>query len=199
MPFKAGVFRSFIIPCMLALLLQACASESYIVLLENPDGHTGAVTVSGEKGKQLIKKAGDGALLDGSQAPAPVAPDKVREDFGEAMAARPKVPKRFILYFQIDTTLTAESEGQLPTIIAEAASRPAVDISVVGHTDTMGKADENAALALVRATLVANLLKEKGLKYHNMTIESHGERNLLILTPDEVYEPKNRRVEVSVR
>ncbi|MDW5417666.1 OmpA family protein [Iodobacter sp. CM08] len=195
----AGIFRSLIIPSVLALLLQACASESYIVLLENPDGHTGAVTVSGAKGKQLIKTAGDGALLDGSQAPAPVAADKIRKDFGEAMAARPQIPKRFILYFQSDATLTIESEGQLPAIIAEAAGRPVVDVSVVGHTDTMGKADDNTALALVRATVVANLLKEKGMKYHDMTIESHGERNLLVPTPDEVYEPKNRRVEVSVR
>jgi len=46
---------------------------------------------------------------------------------------------------------------------------------------------------------VADMLKEKGLKARELTVESHGERNPLVKTPDNTQEPKNRRVEVSVR
>jgi peptidoglycan-associated lipoprotein len=182
-----------------AFLLSACASNSYIVLLENPNGHTGEVVVTGEKGKQVIKTAGYGASLDGSQTPAPVAAEKIKSDFSEAMAARPKIPLRYILYFQSDATLTAESEAMIPKIIAEAVNWPAVDISVVGHTDTVGAAEINESLALVRAVVIADLLKEKGLKYNSLNVESHGERNLLIPTSDDTLEPRNRRVEVSIR
>ncbi|MFC7419316.1 OmpA family protein [Iodobacter arcticus] len=181
------------------LLLQGCASNSYIVLLENPDGRTGEVVIKGDKGEQAIKTAGHGALLDGSEAPAAIDQEKIKEDFGDAMAARPKIPRHYLIYFQVDTMLTHESELLLPEIIAEATKWPAVDISVLGHTDTLGKAEVNEQLALVRATLVAEMLKQKGLKYNSLTVESHGERNLLVLTPDEVLEPRNRRVEVSIR
>jgi peptidoglycan-associated lipoprotein len=33
----------------------------------------------------------------------------------------------------------------------------------------------------------------------HITVVSHGERNLLIATPDNTPEPKNRRVEITVR
>jgi peptidoglycan-associated lipoprotein len=182
-----------------ALLLSACASNSYVVLLENPNGHTGEVVVAGGKGKQVIKTAGYGARLDGSETPAPVASSKIKSDFAEAMTARPKIPLRYILYFQLDATLTPESEALIPKIIKEAVNWPAVDISVVGHTDTLGAAEINESLALVRAVVIADLLKEKGLKYNSLNVESHGERNLLIPTPDDTVEPRNRRVEVSIR
>ena len=87
----------------------------------------------------------------------------------------------------------------IPKIIAETARRPAVDISVIGHTDTVYKTDYNEQLSLKRATTIAQLLKEKGVRVHALTVESHGKRNLLVATPDNVWEPKNRRVEVSIR
>ena len=87
----------------------------------------------------------------------------------------------------------------LEKIIEVAGKRPAVDMSVIGHTDTPGKAELNEALALKRANAIADLLKEKGLKVHALAVESHGERNLLVQTPDDTPEPRNRRVEISIR
>lgn len=189
-------------PYLIALslaLLAGCSSKSYVVLLENPDGSTGQVIVRGAKGEQIIKTARHGALLDGSNAAAPIAETQITEDFGPALQARPKLPEHYLLYFQSGATLTPESEALIPKIIAEAADRPAVDVSVIGHTDTLGKEDDNESLALKRASTIAELLKEKGLKVHALTIESHGERNLLLQTADNTFEPKNRRVEISIR
>jgi len=182
------------------VLLGGCASKSYVVLLDNPDGSTGTVIVRGEKGEQVIDKSHYGASLDGAQAAAPVADEKIRQDFGQAIAARPMQPEHFLLYFELGgTRLTPESEALLPKVIAAAARRPAVDVSVIGHTDTLGKAEVNEALALQRAREIAALIQAKGLKAHALSIESHGERNLLVNTPDETAEPRNRRVEISLR
>ena len=115
------------------------------------------------------------------------------------MAALPKIPTRYLLYFSAGTTLTAESESLIPTIITEAKTRPAVDISVIGHADTVFTDPYNMQLALKRAARVSELLSAKGLKANSLVIESHGKRNLLIQTPDNTWEPRNRRVEVSVR
>jgi outer membrane protein OmpA-like peptidoglycan-associated protein len=185
-----------------AVALTGCASKpkSYVVLLESPDGTTGQVIVKGSKGEQLINKARQGTPLDGSAPPAPVDDEKLKKDFGDAMAARPALPEHFLLYFESGgTTLTAESAAMLEKIIEVAGKRPVVDMSVIGHTDTPGKAELNEALALKRANAIADLLKEKGLKVHALAVESHGERNLLVQTPDDTPEPRNRRVEISVR
>jgi len=191
--------------CLLALsavALTGCATKpkSYIVLLESPDGTTGKVLVKGKQGEQLIDKARFAAPMDGSAPPAPVDEKKFTKDFADAMAARPALPEHFLLYFESGgTKLTAESTAALDKIIEAASKRPAVDMSVIGHTDTPGKAELNEALALKRAVVIAELLKEKGLKVQALSVESHGERNLLVPTPDETPEPRNRRVEVSIR
>jgi peptidoglycan-associated lipoprotein len=197
---SSGISGSRLLGILFAILmLSGCASKSYIVLLESPDGFTGQVVVKGQKGEQVLTKAGEGTSMDGSSPPSPIEDDKIKKDFGAAMAARPKLPVRYLLYFRTGTTLTTESEASIPKIIAEAASRPALDISVIGHTDTVFTSDYNEQLAYKRATTIGQLLKDRGLKVYAMTIESHGKRNLLVPTPDNTFEPKNRRVEVSIR
>lgn len=182
-------------------LLTGCASKvSYVALLENPDGSTGKVFVKGSKGEQVIDRAGSGAPLNGSQPAEAIDPARLKRDFGDAMAARPILPERFLLYFGSGgTKLTAESEALVPRIIESANKRPGADLSVIGHSDTVGKAETNEALALQRAKAVGALLQQKGLKAVAVSIESHGKRNQLVPTPDGTPEPKNRRVEVSVR
>ena len=185
---------------LLALALSACGGKSYVVLLENPDGSTGKIQVKGAKGEQSVSVAGQGVPNDGSAPPAAIPKAQIERDFGAALAAQPKLPVRFLLYFQsAGVALTAESQALLPQILDEVRQRPAPDVSVIGHTDTVGKAEMNEALALKRAEAIAALLKDKGLKVHALSVESHGERNLLVATPDETAEPKNRRVEISIR
>lgn len=182
--------------------LAGCASKpvSYIVLLESPDGTTGKVVVKGKKGEQQIDTARYAAPMDGSAPPAPVDEARFSKDFDDAIAARPAMPAHFLLYFESGgTILTPDSAAALDKIVDVASTRPVVDMSVIGHTDTPGKAELNEALALKRAQAVAELLKQKGLKVHALSVESHGERNLLVATPDDTPEPRNRRVEISIR
>lgn len=171
--------------------------KSYVVLIPSPDGTVGKVVVQGEKGEQVLNKAGQAGTIEGQ---ALLVDDKrIKGDFGATVAALPKIPVRFQLYFSSGTTLNADSEGLLPEIIAEAKLRPAVDISVIGHADTLSSDAYNDKLAMKRATRVSELLNQKGLKANSLIVESHGEKNLLVQTPDNTKEPKNRRVEVSVR
>ncbi|MBI2275852.1 MAG: OmpA family protein [Dechloromonas sp.] len=179
------------------MLLGGCAPRSYVVLIPSPDGSVGEVVVRGQKGEHVLTQAGQAGSLDGEAVQ--VKEQQIRQDFGATMAALPKIPVRFLLYFTSGTTLTAESESLIPKIIADAHTRPAVDISVIGHTDTLANEPYNNQLALKRASKVSDLLSEKGLKANSLSIESHGKRNLLVPTPDNTYEPRNRRVEVSVR
>ncbi|GAB4213308.1 MAG: hypothetical protein Fur007_07220 [Rhodoferax sp.] len=186
----------------IGLVLVGCANKpvSYLTLLENPDGTTGKVHIRGNKGEQLVDKAMHGAPLDGSQPAAPVDPVTFQQDFGDAISARPLPPVLFHLYFESGGgQLTPQSEALLPQIKSLIASRPGVDLSIIGHTDTVGNPQDNEKLGLLRAQLVSKLLKIQELAPDAMHVESHGETNPLIPTPDETPEPRNRRVDVSVR
>lgn len=189
-----------------ALVLTGCAAPpppkpvSYVVLLENPGGGTGRVIVTGDKGEQTISTANTGANLDGSQAARPIDAAAFERDFGTTLAARPMLPAQYFLYFETGgVNLTAESQALLQTIVTDVTKRPAADVSIIGHTDTVGKADVNEAIALKRAQSISELLQQKGMQPFALTVASHGKRNLLVPTPDETPEPRNRRVEVSVR
>jgi adhesin transport system outer membrane protein len=175
----------------------AAPKPSYVVLIPSPDGTVGKVLVRNAQGEQLLTQAGQAETLDGK--PLLVDHQQLAQDFGAARAAQPKIPARFVLYFKSGNTLTAESDAEIPKIIAEAKTRPAVDITVIGNTDTLRSAAYNEELGLKRANRIAELLRQRGLSANSLSVESRGETNLLVKTPDETYEPKNRRCEISVR
>jgi outer membrane protein OmpA-like peptidoglycan-associated protein len=138
--------------------------------------------------------------MDGDSPIMTVSPEQIRQVFGAAMGARPALPEHFYLYFESGgLRLTAESEALIPTILQKAEDRESAHISVIGHTDTVGRAEANAKLAFQRATNIASMLRGRGLQSATLTIESHGESNLLVPTPDETAEAKNRRVEINIR
>ncbi|MDP1999022.1 MAG: OmpA family protein, partial [Rhodoferax sp.] len=152
------------------------------------------------RGAQVLKEAQTGTAIDGGAAPFAVSAEQLQRDFGAALAARPPLPEQFLLYFMAGgSELTPESKALLPRILERARARLALDMSVIGHSDTQGKAEANEALALKRAGAIAQHLRQLGLQDAVISVESHGERNLLVATPDETAEPRNRRVEITLR
>lgn len=190
-----------LVPWMLAALLTGCAGpRSYVVLLPSPDGSVGRLQVQGPRGAQILSQAQTGVAMDGGTPAFEVSQEKLERDFGAAMAARPALPEQFLLYFESGgSLLTVESQALLSLIVAHARARQTVDLSVVGHTDTLGLPDTNHTLAMERALAIAEQLQQLGLQDSQIVVESHGERNLLVPTPDETSEPRNRRVEVTLR
>jgi outer membrane protein OmpA-like peptidoglycan-associated protein len=119
---------------------------------------------------------------------------------GPALAALPKPPARIILYFEHDSiNLTVESQALLQKMLESIRARAPVDISVVGHTDTVGTKGYNYDLSLKRAKAVASILRRVGIDPSILDITSHGKDNPLVPTRDQVPEPRNRRVEITVR
>ena len=174
--------------------------SSYVVLIPSPDGSVGKVSVQGKDGQaQVLDQARQAATTGGQAIQARVGDAQLQRDFGAAMRARPQIPEHFLLYFTNETTLTDESKAKIAKILQAARERPVPDVAVIGHTDTLASAAYNDKLALRRADAVAAMLRQAGLQAHSLTTESRGKRDLLVKTPDNTFESKNRRVEVSVR
>ena len=190
----------------LLLALGACATPkaSVFVLLPDAEGRTGQITVSNRAGGQVLDRPGQATRVTGPDR-APAAPQamddaEVRRLFGEALAAQPGPPARFILYFKGDSDeLTPESQARLPDVVQSIRERRAGDVGVVGHTDTVGTRQYNYWLGLRRAGRVADLLVAVGVDRGLIDLDSHGEDDLLVATGDDVDEPRNRRVEITVR
>jgi OOP family OmpA-OmpF porin len=72
-------------------------------------------------------------------------------------------------------------------------------VVIVGHTDTMGDPKSNIALGLKRAEMVRTILVQAGLPSSTIDTVSHGEAELAVRTRNNVPEPRNRRVEITVR
>ena len=184
-----------------ALLSSGCASKSYVVLMESPDGSTGAIEVKTGKGLTRVDQKGYAVNLDGSSArPFQVEPPRLEKDFSAARAAQPALPKSYLLYFRTGTSrLTEKSQAEIPEVLRTVRDRGPSAVSVIGHTDTVGSKDYNTALSSSRAKAVKELLVSLGTDPNAMQTTSHGKENLLIPTGDNVNEPRNRRVEVVVR
>ena len=191
---------------MALMALAACAPtipRSYVVLVPDPDGAVGKVIVIGAKGRQELSQAGAVAGTDGSEVRLTLAEPEINAEFGAAKAALPALPEHFMLYFVSATTrLTADSETLLQTILNHWKAREPnaiTEVVVIGHTDTVGSEQDNVQLSAQRARIVAERLRSSGLKLGSITVASHGEKQLLIPTPNETPEPLNRRVQVTIR
>ena len=185
-------------------LLAACAGNNRFVLLEEEDGSVGSIVIENEAGSQVVERPLEatrvGSATTAPSEPTAITEQEVEETWGATIRVNPREPRTFILYFIVGTNqLTSESQVQLPAILESIKEFPAAEVSVVGHTDRIGTERRNAQLALQRAETIRDLLIAEGLDPDLMQVDSHGENNPLIETADEVPEPRNRRVEVTVR
>lgn len=188
----------------LVLMLAACAGNNRFVLLEEEDGSVGAITVANAAGSRTLAAAGAGTRVGGARA-APgeavtVGRDEIQATWGAALAASPMAPRTFVFHFLFDSDeLTRLSRAQLPAILESIRQFPAPEVAVVGHTDRVGSEQVNARLALERAEAIRGVLIDAGIEPALLEVSSHGEANPVVPTADEVPEPRNRRVEVTVR
>jgi outer membrane protein OmpA-like peptidoglycan-associated protein len=65
---------------------------------------------------------------------------------------------------------------------------------LAGHTDTVGDAAHNLRLSRQRAQAIGRWFRQRGLRIP-IAFEGFGETALLVVTGDEVDEPRNRRVD----
>jgi outer membrane protein OmpA-like peptidoglycan-associated protein len=197
------------------LLLAACATKepppappaatpSLFVLLPEPSGGPGQITITTPSGTQVLTQSRQASTVPGAGA-APSAPVILEEAdiqrlFGSTLATLPPEPVPFVLHFKGNSDeLTPESLALLPQFFRAVQDRAPADISIVGHTDTMGDRTYNYELGLRRANRVADLLVAQGADRNTLDIDSHGEDHPLVKTGDQVAEPRNRRVEIIVR
>lgn len=197
--------RPLLLLLLLAFLtLPGCAKPRNVVqLMPDPDGHVGQVVVTTQAGSAQLVQSGSAVRVADAKS-APSAPETLSAEesetlFGAARRALPVKPVRFILYFDSETTrLTPESQALVPKVLATAKERDSRDIAVVGHASAAGDANYNIEISRRRAESVRKLLVKAGLTPEGIEVASHGSANPLVVSGNP-HEPRNRRVEITVR
>ena len=178
------------------------APQEKIVLLPDADGKSGALTITTTSGEIVLDRAYAGAdvFAQGRVERSDEDAAAVQRRFSAALGARPPHPVSFTVYFVFGKDeLTAESLAQFDRVKAELATRPAPEVVVTGHTDRVGAVAYNDVLSLKRAEMVRDALVAAGVRSAQIEPAGRGEREPAVPTADEVAEPRNRRVEITVR
>jgi outer membrane protein OmpA-like peptidoglycan-associated protein len=195
-----------VIVALVGALMVFLASEQIgnelTVVLPSADGHHGHVVVERRGGRTDLRGPyAASRIIDGGQPVAErIGAEDVRKEFARVLEALPHRPKSFLVYFLEGTDeFTAESRAELDNILAELRGRNAPDVVVIGHTDRVGNDQFNDKLSLQRAERVRGELVKLGIPGSRIQVAGRGERELLVPTPDDVAEARNRRVEINVR
>jgi outer membrane protein OmpA-like peptidoglycan-associated protein len=103
------------------------------------------------------------------------------------------------LLFDFDSdVLRAEARNNLATFAKSLEKYPGTDVLIVGHTDSKGTDDYNAALSAKRAAAAENYLASQGVTRARLRSTGRGESEPLATNDTEEGRQKNRRVEVAI-
>ena len=178
-------------------------SRTTVILMPDEDGKVGVILVKTEDDERVIDKPFHSIVARAdttSLSETIVLSEKeVSVEYGTLLKAEPSKPASFTLYFSANSSdLTDESNLFISQLVKQVEERMPTEVTVIGHTDTTGTDAINDRLSHERALLVVEILRDRIPELGEVKIESFGSRELLIPTPENVNEPKNRRVEVIV-
>lgn len=176
--------------------------QALFVVLPNPEGGSGAITVSDNNQKSVVLNRPYAASEEkgGSVAATTTNAQQVKQIFGNALAAQPILPEHHVLHFPNNSTLLAPSSRQAyVSVFEDIKRRPVYQVEVIGYTDTTGKQDYNQQLSLKRAEAIRDQLIKQGIDAKSISVAGRGWFDLFVQTGPNVSEQRNRRVEITVR
>lgn len=143
------------------------------------------------------RSAFEEALAAAEQAlvPAPMA----AKPAPKKVVPPPPPAREYVVYFDTDSTaFDAAAEAVIKQAVADYKSRKKAKVSVVGHTDTVGKNDYNKTLSDKRADAVVIRLVRMGVSGKKLKKDRFGEKSPAVATGDDKDERKNRRVNIRI-
>ncbi len=106
-------------------------------------------------------------------------------------------PRSYLVFFDFNKSdLTPQAVEIVDTAAKNAGPAKVTQLTVTGHTDTVGSDAYNMRLSRRRAESVAAQLEKDGIASSEIEIVAKGKRDLLVPTGDGVREPQNRRVQI---
>jgi OmpA-OmpF porin, OOP family len=138
-------------------------------------------------------------LLSGHGVRTPAQGEELYAPRASAYTPRLGLVDNYRVFFEYDRAdLTPAAHGILKTLKANANGAWIKRIIVRGHTSTIGSSDHNLQLSQRRAEAVKFALLELTVQTDSIVTEARGEADLLVPTANDVREPQNNRVELTL-
>jgi OmpA-OmpF porin, OOP family len=195
--------RRFIAPLLMAPLVfaavpafaQSNPSADQIINSLKP---TGNLTGGGTRGIRLAPSTGQQASPQQVTPAATGAPHVAVARSAPAQGAAPSV-NLTVDFANGSAALTPQARTTLDQLGKALSSSDLASyrFRVEGHTDTVGSQAYNQSLSQRRANAVVQYIEGKyGVPASRLEAVGMGEKDLLVPTPPQTPEPRNRRVEV---
>ncbi len=146
---------------------RAPVGPELVAVIPGPTGHVGAVVVQSGGSEQVLDQAyaARRVMADGSAAPATVTLGA--RSPGNSAGRSPRFPAgrrpSRSTSSRAGTSSPPASRQEMEKVFAELKRRPAPDIVVIGHTDTVGNLAFNDKLSLARAERMRELMIGLGI------------------------------------
>ncbi len=115
----------------------------------------------------------------------------------QPVAPAPAVASSYMVFFDFNRSdLTPQAVQIVDQAAKNAGPAHVTQLTVTGHTDTVGSDAYNMRLSRRRAESVAAELEKQGIPSSEIEIVAKGKHDLLVPTGDGVREPQNRRVQI---
>lgn len=202
------ICKSIAVVATIVFSVGACTKREVVVLLPESDGTVGNLTVTEERagGGQVelsepFAAARVGGALGSGAREGSLSLEQIEERFGEVTGILPDDVERFVIYFETgQSSLSQDDIAVLQELRESIDLRPAAEIEVVGHTDTVGNGALNDQLSIERAISAREaLVGQLGIASDRITASGRGERQLAVETADDTPNTQNRRVELRLR
>lgn len=180
-----------------------------VVLVENGKKHN-AVVVSTDKGKAKLDKVRKFVELkskDSRPSEPEIMSKKVfKQRFSDIASIPNPKPLHYFFYLKKEKNeLTPSSKKLIGKVVESIINKAPCVVDFIGHTDTVGTEKENIEKSEKEALYVESIFKQEILKALigvmdiTLVTKGYGEEDLLVSTADNVYEAKNRNVEIFIK
>ncbi|HET9113962.1 MAG TPA: OmpA family protein [Burkholderiales bacterium] len=197
--------KGFFSVCVLfpLAMLAGCSTVTTWILLPDQSGKVGAITVKTDSDFRLVDQAYESAVLKPGTSTlalaAPLSSSRISREYRQLLQAEPQPSTSFMLYFKSGSTeLVRASLLEVPELLERIKSRLPTEITLIGHTDTTGPDTFNDQLSLRRAQAVEKILRSRLPGLDAINVQYFGAKNLLVPTPPNVEEQRNRAVEILI-
>ena len=133
-----------------------------------------------------------------TEVPPPPPPPAAEPDYVLPEIVTQRIVLRGINFAFNSSDIDAASRPVLDEAVGQLQSNPGVDVTVIGHTDSIGSDDYNRRLSISRAEAVYRYLVNRGIAPERLTTEGMGESSPVASNDTEDGRARNRRVELRV-
>lgn len=101
-----------------------------------------------------------------------------------------------VLFESGSANLKKGATGELKKLVTILKDNPSYNISIYGHTDSIGNDEKNKILSKKRAEAIVNFLINSGIPSNRLTAKGMGEAYPIAPNDDILGRKKNRRIEI---